>query len=123
MILSKEQFRFYNEIVDRLKDSGDYVDARNILYELIYEFNPLFSDEELANLITAIETRDEISDGSPIKYYKIKNNDGGYLYYSQLYKNPAYSETPVRVRENELKSIFSDEYIEQHRDTILDWED
>jgi len=29
----------------------------------------------------------------------------------------------VRVREDELKSIFSDDYIAQHRDTILDWED
>jgi len=122
MILNKEQFELYNEAIEELNNSGDYKDARNILYELLYDYESTFSDEELAHLITAIETREEISDGAPIKYYKILT-EGGYLYYSKLYKNLAYSETPVRVREDELKSIFSDEYITQHRDVILDWED
>lgn len=122
MILNKEQFELYNEAIEELNNSGDYKDARNILYELLYDYESTFSDEELAHLITAIDTREEISDGAPIKYYKILT-EGGYLYYSKLYKNLAYSETPVRVREDELKSIFSDEYITQHRDVILDWED
>lgn len=122
MILNKEQFELYNEAIEELNNSGDYKDARNILYELLYDYESTFSDEELAHLITAIDTREEISDGAPIKYYKILT-EGGYLYYSKLYKNLAYSETPVRVREDELKSIFSDDYIAQHRDTILDWED
>lgn len=122
MILNKEQFELYNEAIEELNNSGDYKDARNILYELLYDYESTFSDEELAHLITAIDTREEISDGAPIKYYKILT-EGGYLYYSKLYKNLAYSETPVRVREDELKSIFSNEYITQHRDVILDWED
>lgn len=122
MILNKEQFELYNEAIEELNNSGDYKDARNILYELLYDYESTFSDEELAHLITAIDTREEISDGAPIKYYKILT-EGGYLYYSKLYKNLAYSETPVRVREDELKSIFSDDYIAQHRDAILDWED
>jgi len=122
MILNKEQFELYNEAIEELNNSGDYKDARNILYELLYDYDSVFSDEELAHLITAINTREEISDGSPIKYYKILT-EGGYLYYSDLYKNLAHSEIPVRVRESDLLSIFSEEYIKQHPDTIIPWED
>lgn len=115
MILTPEQYKVY------LGEYNDTDTATSNFFRMFKNGGGRFTSPELARLLRALRTNEDILSSEDTVYYQIATEDG-YLYYSKLYLNLAFSETPVRVSEKDLKSVYSQEYIDEHKDLITPWE-
>lgn len=115
MILTPEQYKVY---------LGEYNDTDTVtsnFFRMFKNGGGRFTSLELARLLKALRTNEDILSSEDTVYYQVATEDG-YLYYSKLYLNLAFSEIPVRVSEKDLKSVYSQEYIDEHKDLITPWE-
>jgi len=116
MILTPKQYEVY------LGEYSDTDTVTNNFFKIFKNGGGRFTGQELARLLKALRTNEDILSSEEETYYQIATEDG-YLYYSKLYLNLAFSETPVRVSEKDLKSVYSQKYIDEHKDLITPWED